>query len=168
MTTVVSGLNGTHKNWWECDTGVAYLVSDGRPQGWRTNRMMKIFDLADPLRPRFIRDFGLPGQEPGSGGAPAPEGVHGPIAFRDRVYFAYGTSRNGVLQIVDRDRLLRGDPAASDRFAPTPVNLRYPEVGRGIAVLRAAASMAKWDGRPSPRKDQSGSIARGRGIAYVK
>ena len=28
--------------------------------------------------------------------------------------------------------------------------------------------MAKWDGRPSPRKDQSGTIARGRGIAYVK
>jgi hypothetical protein len=130
VTTVVSGLNATHKNWWECDTGVAYLVSDGRPQGWRTNRMTKIFDLADPLRPRFIRDFGLPGQEPGSGGAPAPEGVHGPIAFRDRVYFAYGTSRNGVLQIVDRDRLLRGDPAAADPFAPTPATLRYPEVGR--------------------------------------
>ena len=25
--TVLSGLKDTHKNWWECDTGIAYLVS---------------------------------------------------------------------------------------------------------------------------------------------
>jgi len=130
VTTVVSGLNGTHKNWWECDSGIAYLVSDGRPQGWRTNRMTKIFDLSDPARPRHIRDFGLTGQEPGSSGAKAPEGVHGPIAYKNRVYFAYGTGADGILQIVDRDRLLAGDPASGERFAPTPQNLRYPEVGR--------------------------------------
>jgi len=34
------------------------------------------------------------------------------------------------LQIVDRDRLLNGNPASADRFAPTPGNLRYPEIGR--------------------------------------
>jgi len=38
-TTVVDGLNHTHKNWWERDTGIAYLVSDDRPAGWRTIRM---------------------------------------------------------------------------------------------------------------------------------
>ena len=32
LTTVVSGLKDTHKNWWECDTGIAYLISDGRPE----------------------------------------------------------------------------------------------------------------------------------------
>src|SRR2546422_672247 len=26
-STVVSGLTATHKNWWECDTGIAYLIS---------------------------------------------------------------------------------------------------------------------------------------------
>ena len=31
LTTIVKGLNGTHKNFWECDTGIAYLVS-GHPQ----------------------------------------------------------------------------------------------------------------------------------------
>jgi len=36
----------THKNWWECDTGIAYLVS-GIP-GWRTRRMMQVYDLSDP------------------------------------------------------------------------------------------------------------------------
>ncbi|HEX6775579.1 MAG TPA: hypothetical protein VF238_07010, partial [Methylomirabilota bacterium] len=129
VTTVVKGLDHTHKNWWECDTGIAYLVSDGRPAGWRTNRMTKIYDLSDPAQPRFIRDFGLPGQEPGATGA-APEGVHGPIAFRDRVYFAYGTGARGILQIVDREKLLRGNPQVTDRFAPTPGNLVYPQVGR--------------------------------------
>ncbi len=130
LSVLVGGLDGTHKNWWECASGIAYLVSDGRPAGWRTNRMTKVFDLSDPARPRFIRDFGLAGHEPGSRGEPVPEGVHGPIAYRDRVYFAYGTWKHGVLQIVDRTRLLEGDPAAADRFAPTPQNLRYPELGR--------------------------------------
>ena len=129
LTTVLDGLNSTHKNWWECDSGIAYLVSDGAPGGWRTNRMTKIYDLADPAKPRFIRDFGLPGQEPGATGIP-PEGVHGPIAYRNRVYFAYGTGAKGVLQIVDREKLLTGNPQAANPFAPTPENLLYPQIGR--------------------------------------
>ena len=129
LTTVLAGLASTHKNWWECKTGIAYLVSDGRPSGWRTNRMTKIYDLADPAHPRFIRDFGLPGQQPGSSGA-APEGVHGPISFRNRVYFAYGTGADGILQIVDREKLVKGNPRAPDPFAPTVENLEYPQVGR--------------------------------------
>ena len=130
LKTVVAGMNSTHKNWWECDTGIAYLVSDGRPWGWRTERMTKIYDLGNPAAPRFIRDFGLPGQEPGATDTPVPEGVHGPIAYRNRVYFAYGTSKDGVFQIVDREKLLRGDPKANDPFAPRRENLLYPQVGR--------------------------------------
>jgi hypothetical protein len=129
VTTVLQGLNATHKNWWECDTGIAYLVSDGRPSGWRTNRMTKIYDLGDPAQPRFVRDFGLPGQQPGASG-PAPEGLHGAIAFRNRVYIAYGTGSRGTLQIVDRDKLLNGNPQIADRFAPTVENLVYPQIGR--------------------------------------
>jgi len=129
VTTVVQGLDGTHKNWWECDTGIAYLVSDGRPAGWRTNRMTKIYDLSDPAQPRFIRDFGLPGQQPGASGT-APEGLHGPISYKGRVYIAYGTGAKGVLQIVDRDKLLKGDPQAAEPFAPTAENLLYPQIGR--------------------------------------
>ena len=129
LTTIVAGLRQTHKNWWECDTGIACLVSDGRPAGWRTNRMTKIYDLGDPAHPRFIRDFGLTGQEPGATGT-APEGVHGPIARANRVYFAYGTGSKGVLQIVDRAKLLAGDPASSAPLEPTPANLKYPQIGR--------------------------------------
>jgi hypothetical protein len=129
LSTVVKGLGHTHKNWWECDTGIAYLVSDGRPSGWRTIRMTKIYDLSDPAQPRFIRDFGLPGQQPGATGA-VPEGLHGAIELRDRVYIAYGTGSKGVLQIVDRDKLVKGDPRSADRFAPTVENLLYPQIGR--------------------------------------
>ncbi len=130
LTTIVTGLKDTHKNWWECDTGIAYLISDGRPEGWRTKRMTKIYDLSDPKNPKFIRNFGLIGQEPGTKLKDEPEGVHGPIRVGNRVYFGYGTLLGGIIQIVDRDKLLKGDPAANDRFAPTPENLLYPQVGR--------------------------------------
>src|SRR5712692_7539915 len=66
LTVVVSGLHDTHKNWWECDTGIAYLIS-GAP-GWRAARMTLIYDLSDPSKPVFIRDFGLPGQQAGASG----------------------------------------------------------------------------------------------------
>src|SRR5713101_1689965 len=62
LVTRLDGLKGTHKNWWECDTGIAYLVSG--VAGWRTNRMTQVYDLSVPAHPQLIRNFGLPGQEP--------------------------------------------------------------------------------------------------------
>jgi hypothetical protein len=121
VTTVVGGLRGTHKSWWECDTGIAYLVS-GVP-GWRTDRMTQVFDLGSAEHPVHIRDYGLVGQEPGATG-PVPTGLHGPISLGDRVYFGHGTSSDGILQIVDRTRLLTGPTA------PTPDNLRFPVVAQ--------------------------------------
>jgi hypothetical protein len=124
LTVVVSGLRDTHKSWWECDTGIAYLVS-GAPN-WRAKRMAQIYDLSDPAHPVFIRNFGLPGQQPGARGQ-TPEDMHGPMSTGpkgNRVYFAYGNSRNGVLEIVDREKLLKG--AAE----PTDENLEYPVVAR--------------------------------------
>ncbi|HEY6340859.1 MAG TPA: hypothetical protein VIY49_05155 [Bryobacteraceae bacterium] len=124
MNTIVAGLRDTHKSWWECDTGIAYLV--GGAPGWRTPRMAMIYDLGDPAKPVFIRNFGLPGQQPGAKG-PTPESLHGPISTGpkgNRVYFAYGNSRDGVLEIVDREKLLNGPKE------PTDENLRSPVVAR--------------------------------------
>ena len=45
-------------------------------------------------------------------------------AKANRIYFGYGTNRNGMLQIVDRDKLLHGPKE------PTAESLLYPEVGR--------------------------------------
>ena len=124
LITRLGGLKGTHKNWWECDTGIAYLVS-GR-EGWRTRRMTEVYDLSEPAKPVKIRDFGLAGQEPGATGD-VPTELHGPISTGpqgNRVYFGYGTNKGGVLQIVDRKKLLEGPKE------PTPANLKAPEVGR--------------------------------------
>jgi hypothetical protein len=124
LTKIVEGLKDTHKSWWECDTGIAYLVSG--VEGWRVRRMTQVFDLSDPLKPVHIRDFGLVGQEPGSAGA-VPTELHGPISTGpqgNRVYFGYGTNKGGVLQIVDREKLLNGPKE------PTAENLRYPVVGQ--------------------------------------
>ena len=117
-------LNDTHKSWWECDTGIAFLVS-GVPS-WRVNRMTEVYDLGDPAHPVKIREFGLPGQEPVSVG-PIPEQLHGMISLgpqANRIYFGYGTNKGGMMQIVDREKLLNGPKD------PTAENLRYPEVGR--------------------------------------
>ncbi len=130
VSIVVDGLGGTHKTWWECDTGIAYLAS-GVP-GWRTNRMTQIFDLSDPANPVFIRNFGLDGQQPGSTIEPVPTSLHGCISMhpeRNRVYCGHGTNANGILVILDRDVLLDagslGDPAN-----PTADELAAPVVSR--------------------------------------
>ena len=88
--------------------------------------MTLIYDLSDPTKPVKIREFGLAGQEPGSSGA-VPAELHGPISLgpqANRIYFGYGTNKGGVLQIVDREKLLKGPKE------PTPENLRYPVVGQ--------------------------------------
>ena len=101
---------------------------------WRARRMTEVVDLGDPAKPVKIRDFGLIGQEPGSTGT-VPTDLHGMISTGpsgNRVYFGYGTNKGGVMQIVDREKLIKG-PAA-----PTPENLRAPVVGE----LR----MSAWNG----------------------
>src|SRR5581483_5375119 len=123
VSRIEGGLKDTHKNWWECDSGIAYLVS-GAPD-WRIRRMTQVYDLSDPAHPVKIRDFGLVGQQPGASGS-IPTELHGMISTGpqgNRVYFGYGTNKGGILQIVDRKKLLEGPKE------PTPENLRYPVVG---------------------------------------
>jgi hypothetical protein len=129
VSTVLSKLSSTHKNWWECDTGIAYIVAHRKEEGWRS-RGVKIFDLGDPAKPRFIRDYGVVGQEPGSKSEPVPQSLHGPIRLGNRVYFGYGTGGSGILQIVDREKLLKGNPDSPDPFAPTAENILYPQIAR--------------------------------------
>ncbi len=124
LTVVESGLNDTHKSWWECDTGMAFLVS-GVP-GWRAKRMGQVYDLSDPSEPVFIRNFGLPGQQPGGTG-PLASDMHGVISTGpkgNRVYAAFGTGVNGVIEILDRDKLIHGPKD------PTDANLEYPMIAR--------------------------------------
>ena len=129
MGRTPSGEQHTHKNWWECDTGVAYLV--GTADGWRAPRILQVYDLADPAAPRRIRDFSLPGAQPdASGPIPGGSGLHEAVRLGDRVYMSYGTSRDGVVQILDRQRLLNGDSAAAAPLEASPAALAFPEIGR--------------------------------------
>ena len=129
MGRTPTGEQHTHKNWWECDTGVAYLT--GTVDGWRAPRILQIFDLADPAAPRRIRDFSLPGVQPdASGPIPGGSGVHEAVRLGNRVYLAYGTSNNGAVQILDRDRLLNGNPDAAAPLGASPTALAYPQIGR--------------------------------------
>ena len=125
ITNIVSDLRSTHRQAWECDTGIAY-VNSGLP-GWEVLRMTQVWDLSDPAKPVHVRDFALPGQQPG-----APKRAnrrlhdgHGPFSTGpkgNRLYFGYGNVGNGAFQIVDRKKLLEGPKE------PTPENLLYPQV----------------------------------------
>ncbi len=97
VSTPVTGLDVTHRSWWDCRTGIAYIVggatkSKTAPDGWNPksspNQHLKIFDLSNPASPIYIMDFGYPGQNPGSTFVipgtenttkTVPPGVHGPI-----------------------------------------------------------------------------------------
>ncbi len=153
LTTIAPQLTNTHKNWWECDSGIAYLVANdsslasARPDlapGWHqsgSNQHLKIYNLHDPANPEYIRDFGFVGQQPTVGSTveglvTPPTGIHGPIsagAEGNRVYMPYGVGGNGVLEIVDRNMLLNGCtlPTASANCAksPTEAEMLAPKLG---------------------------------------
>jgi len=146
---VIGSLAGTHKNWWECDTGIAYIVgrrSTDTAAGWRPGNHIMIFDLGNPASPVFLRDWALDGQQPGGVIPPhftAVPSIHGPIstgpaggpvsltgATPDRVYFAYGTSSNGVMQVVDRTKLLPPPWGTGVACGSSCTDFTTAEVGR--------------------------------------
>jgi hypothetical protein len=153
------GLRNTHKMWWECKSGLAFLPgskSAPAPQ-WRQGQSMVIADWSNPASPQYIRTFGLPGGQPGSTGAVAPS-LHGPIstfehpqagtrlargataddAIGNRLYLAYGVGDDGVLQILDRKKLLPavsptgrplGGTWTGNADSPTEADLLAPQTG---------------------------------------
>lgn len=125
------GAKETHKLFWDCESGIGYF--NGTADGWRVTRVLQVFDLGNPANPRHIRDFGLDGMQPGAEG-PWPErgiaGLHQPFAYGNRVFLGIESGEDGVMQIVDRDKLLAGDPAVDRPLAPTTENLIYPEIAR--------------------------------------
>ena len=124
-----------------------------RPPGWRTNRMTKIYDLSDPAQPRFIRDFGLPGQEPGSdrhrarractGRSPTGTASTSPTAPAPRACCRSWTARSCSRAIRRR----------ADRFAPTVREPALPAdrparhvagLGRAHQLPGAGRARADW------------------------
>ncbi len=162
LQIILSGLNFTHHDWWECDTGIAYTVFQSAADGWHSNQHVYIWNLSNPASPIFIRQWGLPGQQPSANLATAQScynASRAPIAtkaspilagpgdhemvrrsysagtIKNRVYFGYGSSSNGIDQIVNRNKLINGcnssvNPAASADCAnsPTQADLLYPQI----------------------------------------
>jgi hypothetical protein len=120
-------LRNTHKHWWECKTGIAYLPgSNGAPAPqWRQGQSMLIVDWSDPASPIYLRTHGLVGSQPSATGPSTPS-LHGPISTQDhpnrlgmlargatpddvignRLYLAWGVGDDGVLQVLDRRKTL--------------------------------------------------------------
>lgn len=144
--SAIRNLRTTHKQWWECKTGITYApgskaanFTPGPPPAlWKQSQALLVLDWSNPnATPTFIRQFGLPGGQPGSPGA-TPNALHGAIsAFEhpnksgalarprqvagnpptnhpddiigNRIYAAWGVGDDGVMTIIDRKKLL---PAA--------------------------------------------------------
>src|SRR5216684_4073597 len=151
LASAIRGLRSTHKSWWECKTGIAYLPgSKSTGPLWRQSQSMVIVDWSNPAAtPVYIRTHGLPGGQP-SGTGPVPPSLHGAISAHDhpnaagklvsgvdvignRIYAAWGVGSNGVLQILDRKKLLPpgyGGTFTGDPDNPTNDQLLSAQVGR--------------------------------------
>lgn len=158
VSTPVTGVDVTHRNWWDCKSGIAYIVAgatksgDGAFDGWNGNsspaQHLKIYDLSNPASPKYIMDFGYPGQNPGSTfvmpGTEAttktvPPGVHGPIvvsSFKgkavDRLYMPYGVGSDGIVQILDLTKVLPppyGTGSYANVSKPTDAELLQGQIG---------------------------------------
>lgn len=159
MTSALRGIRNTHKLWWECNTGVAYLpgskdATSGLPL-WRQAQSMVIVDWQNPLAaPIYLRTYGLVGAQPGATG-PVPPSLHGPISAHEhpfaanrlargataddiignRIYSAWGVGDDGVLTIEDRKKLLpplsggRGGTYTGDPDQPTAADLEASLAG---------------------------------------
>ena len=159
MASALRNIRNTHKLWWECNTGVAYLPGSkdatfGLPL-WRQAQSMVIVDWQNPhAAPTYLRTYGLVGSQPGATG-PVPPSLHGPISAHEhpfaanrlargataddiignRIYSAWGVGDDGVLTIEDRKKLLpplsggRGGTYAGDPDQPTKEDLESSLAG---------------------------------------
>lgn len=126
----------THNSVWDCSSGLAILVAS--KSGWHATQIFQAFDLSDPEKPVHVRDFDLPGSEPGSANPsgrvlPAAGYVNMAHAARianGRIYLSYNPFWAGTVQILDLRKFVQGDPAVAHPLQPTAASLAYPQLGR--------------------------------------
>jgi nicotinate dehydrogenase subunit B len=76
----------------------------------------------------------------------------------------------GRMQNTYANECFLDELAAAANADPIEFRLKYidPADKRGIETLNRVAALAKWDKRPSPQRDVSGNVLKGRGVSYVK
>src|SRR5713101_6142836 len=173
QTGAPGALAGTHKSWWECDTGVAYIVgrrgNDGT-EGWKAGNHIFVFDLSNPATPVFLRDWALDGQQPGGVTPPhftAVPSIHGPIstgpaggafalagATANRVYLAYGTGSHGGKGLPRSTTCMAPFgpvPSAKwSRLAVAPASAKAPPAGPVEIGPWILGTAVKWGGITPP------------------
>ncbi len=74
----------------------------------------------------------------------------------------------GRLQNTFANESFIDEIAAATRTDPMQFRIDHLKDPRGLELLQRLVKLSGWDSRPSPRTDQAGDVARGRGMAYVK
>jgi hypothetical protein len=144
----------SHKPWWECNTGIAYLPGSRIVDDWRTTQSMVIVDWSDLGDPKYLRTHGLPGGQP-SGTGPEPPNLHGAISAHEhpnaggmlarsatamdvignRVYLAYGVGGDGVMQVLDRQKLLPPPYGTFDGDPNDPTDAKLDSAQASIVYM---------------------------------
>lgn len=73
----------------------------------------------------------------------------------------------GRMQNTFANECFMDELAAAAGADPVAFRLKHLKDGRGAECIKACAKQAQWDARPSPRKNASGDVAKGRGFTYV-
>ena len=74
----------------------------------------------------------------------------------------------GRMQNTYANECFMDELAAAANMDPLEFRRKYLDDKRGLELLERLAAVAKWDKRPSPQKNATGSVAKGRGVSYVK
>jgi nicotinate dehydrogenase subunit B len=74
----------------------------------------------------------------------------------------------GRMQNTFANEAFFDEMAAAAGADPLQWRLTYLKEPRARAVLEDVARISKWQSRPSPLRDQTGEVVRGRGVAFVK
>jgi hypothetical protein len=162
LVGAMRNIRNTHKLWWECKSGVAYMpgskdVPQASGQRWRTGQSMVVADWSNPASPQYIRTYGVVGAQPDpTKTAAPPNSLHGPIStfehpqagqrlargagpddvIGNRIYLAWGVGDDGILQIVDRKKLLPSPHGTWDGHRPdTPTDADLLAAQTGILYM---------------------------------
>src|SRR2546426_314570 len=73
----------------------------------------------------------------------------------------------GRMQNTFANEAFMDELAAAAGADPLEFRLRYLNDPRGVELLKRLARFPRWEGHPSPKR-QSGHVATGRGVSYVK
>ncbi len=152
MEQIEGGLEDNHKNYWDCETGIALLT--GWQPGWH-QRSTSIFDMKDPKNPKFIRYYSLPFMQPDQN----PEGhreteIHEALIHEGKVYMSYGTGEEGIIQVLNLDKLIHGDfdpknPTNEQLADPVEIEIVLPFYwgAHTVIPLLGYADPPGWDTR---------------------